>query len=36
MRARTEVHHIEIEAPNLPLFDAVEVGPQSHDQECDQ
>jgi len=27
MRARTEVHHIEIEAPNLPLFDTVEVGP---------
>jgi len=26
MMARTEVHHIEIQAPNLPLFDTVEVG----------
>ena len=26
MMARAEVHHIEIQAPNLPLFDTVEVG----------
>ena len=26
MMARAEVHHIEVQAPNLPLFDTVEVG----------
>ena len=26
MMARTEVHHIEVQAPNLTLFDTVEVG----------
>ena len=26
MMAHAEVHHIEIQAPNLPLFDTVEVG----------